>query len=130
MSQSEQSREDKGIKSELERLRLDKAEIVFEIRSSQSTAVARSLFIGLVGGGVAVLVSKVFDMLASWYVGQGYQLTFPASLLTALFIIILLIVLYLSGPRQKEVEALTRENDRRLAELDVRLSELLQKTER
>jgi hypothetical protein len=88
------------------------------------------LLAGLIGGGIAVLISKAFDLIAAGYAGRGYQLEFPGDVLTALFIVILMVVLLISRPRRSEVQALAEENDRRLAELDTRLNRLLREAKR
>ena len=86
------------------------------------------LVAGFVGGGLAVLLSKLFDLLAAGYAGHGYEFEFPGNILTALFIMILVVVLALAKPRRSELKTLIEENDRRLKELDSRLEKLWRET--
>lgn len=82
------------------------------------------LLAGLMGGGLAVLVSKLFDLLASGLAGNGYQLAFPDKLFTALFILMLSAALFIGRRRPDDTSSLAKENHRRIDELLARIEKL------
>src|SRR5947207_3437483 len=80
-------------------------------------APGRSLLIGAIGGALAVLVYKTCELLVRGFMGQGFQLSPSDRVTTVLLILVTAALIYLVPSRQREIDALRKENDERLREL-------------
>lgn len=98
-------------------------EVLNEIRGDRRPRrdFSIALVAALLGAGIAELLDKAIGLFAA---SGGYQTEVSEGAVTALFILIMVGVLFVSGVRLSEVRGLAEENDRRLAELDARLDNL------
>jgi len=94
------------------------------------TSAGNPLLAGAIGGALAVLVSKMTELLAAWYAGANDQLLYADKIMIALLAGGLAILLFLAGPRSRETRKLAEENERRLDQIFARLEDLEKHTGR